>query len=575
MKIASWMLLLFGAVLASPQKPNILIILTDDQDLHMNSMDYMPLVKVGGVMNKIPYVRYADESQKYITDEGVTLQNHYCTVAVCCPSRATLWTGHAAHNTNVTDVIPPYGGWPKVVQRGWNDNYLPVWLQKAGYNTYYTGKLWNYLHTDNYNRPPINGFNGSEILIDPWTYQYYEPHLTRNGRPPQSYSGQYSTDLIKQKALGFLEEAVSHQAPWFLTAAPIGPHAEIVVNRRDHSIDTTFPQAAQRHAHLFNDYKIPRDSSFNAKTLGAVSWIKSLQELNDTVIGYNYEFQRARLRALQAVDELVEALVQKLDDEGVLNNTYIFYTTDNGFHISQHRMVPGKSCGYETDIHIPLVVRGPGIEKSVTLDAVTSHIDIAPTILSLVGTPKQLDGKVIPLTGPTSHNFTSEHAAVEFWGYGDTEGDFATGKQLNNTYKGLRLTGQGYSLYYSVWCTNEVEYYDIKQDPGQMNNLASPASNQSDYILFNRPLSQVIPRLNALLMVLKTCKVTNLEGALDASYDQFFRSQPLVTYSACEMGYIRSAEGTSRWNVYDGTKESSVDSEWHPLHYGNDWSLFT
>lgn len=72
-------------------KPNIVFILTDDQDLHMNSLDYMPLL------------------QKYLVQEGTTYKRHYCSTAICCPSRVTLWTGKNAHNTNVTDVFPPYG----------------------------------------------------------------------------------------------------------------------------------------------------------------------------------------------------------------------------------------------------------------------------------------------------------------------------------------------------------------------------------------------------------------------------------------------------------------------------------
>jgi N-acetylglucosamine-6-sulfatase len=72
-------------------KPNIVFILTDDQDLHMNSLAYMPFLKT------------------HLIDEGTFFQRHYCTIALCCPSRVSLWTGRAAHNTNVTDVNPPYG----------------------------------------------------------------------------------------------------------------------------------------------------------------------------------------------------------------------------------------------------------------------------------------------------------------------------------------------------------------------------------------------------------------------------------------------------------------------------------
>jgi N-acetylglucosamine-6-sulfatase len=71
--------------------PNIIFILTDDQDVHMDSLEHMPLVN------------------KHLIDRGTVFKRHFCTTAVCCPSRATLLTGKAAHNTNVTDLFPPYG----------------------------------------------------------------------------------------------------------------------------------------------------------------------------------------------------------------------------------------------------------------------------------------------------------------------------------------------------------------------------------------------------------------------------------------------------------------------------------
>jgi len=76
------------------KRPNIVFILTDDQDLHMQSLDYLPLIK------------------KHLIDKGTFFKRHYCTTAICCPSRVSLWTGKLAHNTNVTDVSPPYGTFP-------------------------------------------------------------------------------------------------------------------------------------------------------------------------------------------------------------------------------------------------------------------------------------------------------------------------------------------------------------------------------------------------------------------------------------------------------------------------------
>lgn len=323
------------------------------------------------------------------------------------------------HNTNVTDVNPPYGGFPKVVEAGWNDNYLPLWMQEAGYNTYYVGKLWNAQSTTYYNTPYPRGFNSSDFLLDPNTYRYYDAVMTRNGAKPKSYRGQYSTDVISDKAAGFLDEALSHKdQPWMLTVAPTAPHSN---GSHDPSRDTNWfgdPEYPKRYDGLFKDYKIPRDASFNKPIQGAVGWVKDLTELNDTVVQYNDEFQRKRMRALQAVDDMVGSLIAKLDKAGVLDNTYIFFAADNGYHISQHQMNPGKNCGYETDINVPLYIRGPGVGVNKTVDVITSHTDLAPTFLHIAGAPNRpgLDGKRVPFTVEETKDSRREHAAIEYWG---------------------------------------------------------------------------------------------------------------------------------------------------------------
>lgn len=139
---------------------------------------------------------------------------------------------------------------------------------------------------------------------------------------------------------------------------------------------------------------------------------------------------------------------------------------------------PGKECGYDTDIHIPLIVRGPGIAAGRMTDIVTSHTDLAPTILGLAGaTREEFDGLAIPLGEDETASLESarsEHVNVEFWGKALPEGKWGRyGDELdhdigmttaarNNTYKGLRVVGKDYSLYYSVWCTGEKEFYDLK-----------------------------------------------------------------------------------------------------------------
>ncbi|KAH6989991.1 alkaline-phosphatase-like protein [Ilyonectria destructans] len=174
-----------------PKRLNIVFSLTDDQDVYMNSLEHMPFM------------------QKHLISQGKSFENHQCTIAICCPSRVDLWTSQMAHNANVTDVNPPYGGYPKFVAIGYNENHLALWMQQSGYNTYYAGKLFNAHTTENYNSSLVNGNTGSEFLLDPFTYQYYNASTTRNGEPPINHAGEYSPDLTVKSVYGFLEEALS------------------------------------------------------------------------------------------------------------------------------------------------------------------------------------------------------------------------------------------------------------------------------------------------------------------------------------------------------------------------------
>ncbi|KAG4216586.1 hypothetical protein PC116_g34933, partial [Phytophthora cactorum] len=145
---------------------------------------------------------------------------------------------------------------------------------------------------------------------------------------------------------------------------------------------------------------------------------------------YNDHFYRQRLRSLQAVDELVDGLIRRLDAYDILDNTYFIYSSDNGYHIGQHRLQPGKSCGYEEDVNVPLIVRGPGVAANYTADGVvTTHADLAPTFFDLLGIKQRVDfdGAAIPVTKERIEEVKAkgerrEHAGIEYWGMAMGEG---------------------------------------------------------------------------------------------------------------------------------------------------------
>ncbi|KAI0426278.1 arylsulfatase-like protein [Xylaria sp. FL1042] len=554
-------------------RPNIVFILTDDQDLHMQSLDYMPFVK------------------KHLVDRGTSFRKHFCTTALCCPSRVSLWTGKAAHNTNVTDVLPPHGGYPKFINQGLNDKYLPVWLQDAGYNTYYTGKLFNAHSVDTYNSPFAAGWTGSDFLLDPFTYWYMNSTYQRNKDPPVSYENQHSVDVLATKALGFLDEAYAARKPFFLGIAPVAPHADIqspAFKHGSHSniTDVRFspPIPAQRHAHLFQGAKVPRTSNFNPDKASGASWIRKLPQQGPENVEYNDHFYVQRLRALQSVDEIVDSLVRRLENLGVLENTYILYSTDNGYHIGQHRLSPSKQCSFEEDINIPLIIRGPGVPKNFTTDIVTTHTDLAPTLLRIAGTPLRhdFDGLAIPLTQTgldQAKDERHEHVTVEHWGFASNEGqvfDWYPKITMNNTYKALRVISESYNLLYQVWCNNEHELYDLATDPGQMVNLLNPEEGSSRTLL-GLPLDKVAQRLDALLFILKSCRaqtcirpwrelhpagnVETLKDALSPRFDSFYNTETKnIRFERCEMGYILDAEGPQ---FHGGIPGLGVRQDWH------------
>ncbi|KAI6893722.1 arylsulfatase [Hortaea werneckii] len=279
----------------------------------------------------------------------------------------------------------------------------------------------------------------------------------------------------------------------------MAPHSNNHHNER--SIDGNFteksvtmspPVSAERHKHLFQDVKVPRTPHFNPDHPNGVSWIGQLPRQNETNVDYNDEWYRSRLRALQPVDEMIDEVFRKLEEAGITDETYVFFSTDNGYHIGQHRLQPGKQCAYEEDINVPFIVRGPGVASGQGTDLVSTHTDLAPTFLHLAGVDHRtmekynFDGQAMPLTSSFEdldfdckhfHRRT-EHVNVEMWGIIMSEGKHGQVLHPNHTYKALRLVGEDYNLLYTVWCSNEHELYDLNRDPWEIENLYTQDDNR-------------------------------------------------------------------------------------------------
>ncbi|GLC56584.1 hypothetical protein PLESTB_001123600 [Pleodorina starrii] len=359
--------------------------LPDDQDYMFNSTHpaYMPALN------------------QHIVEQGLQLRNFLISTAACCPSRTILMTGRYTHNNNVTSNIEPHGSFWKFMSQKLDEDYLPTWLQRAGYRTMHVGKFLNAMDpTDPRFRCP-KGWDTWDALVEPYTYIYNTPAFSRNCGPVQVMDKSYSTDVISDKADQYIREAVAagmakgaaNYRPFYLQVTPIAPHTQCdSVNSQG---KCAFPVPARRHRYLFSDALLPMSPNFN---IPPPPELGIRDELNGSTAGVQKHYV-ARLQALKAVDEMIDRLVSTLSSLGQLSNTYLIFTSDNGFQLGNHAQSSGKQFHWEEVVRVPFYIRGPGIPSGYVSDWQGNMVDIAATVMELsgAGVPDIADGTPIPL----------------------------------------------------------------------------------------------------------------------------------------------------------------------------------
>ncbi|EFJ49375.1 hypothetical protein VOLCADRAFT_59221, partial [Volvox carteri f. nagariensis] len=531
---------------AAPQ-PNFIVILVDDLDETQDSSGELAM----------------PATKRLLRDRGVTFTNHFVTTPICCPSRVNLLRGQLSHNTNFTDVLGPHGGYAKFRALGLDREWLPTWLQRAGYNTLYTGKFLVDYTIRNYDPAP-SGWSAFDALVHPFTFEYYSPAFSLNGGTPRMYPGMYySTDVVGAKALAMLRSAATDPAgrPFYLQVAPPAPHHSM---HYDFNSSGAFlarhwypPIPAARHWEELSGAALPRPPSFNDPWVaGKPSWLRSLAPLTSANETFLEEIYRLRLRCMRAVDELVEGIVREVESLGLSRRTYVLFTSDNGYHEGVHRMGSGKTTPYEEDIRVPLIMAGPGLIPGSRVADTTAHIDIAPTVLALAGLPlpPDLDGTPLPLaaasdgtTLPPSYTYGSpDHGPLrnqlvtEFWGVWLEESIHSHPNYPNNTWKAVRVlrSDREEAYKYVLHCSGEFELYDLVRDPYERINLLAPLSR-----------ARVRSRLDALLAVLAVCRgsacsrpfqvlhpdgsVSDLWAAMDEQYDDLYDAILPFSFGHC------------------------------------------
>lgn len=230
---------------------------------------------------------------------------------------------------------------------------------------------------------------------------------------------------------------------------------------------------AVRHQHLFKDLKVPRHPSYNQPDVssqpGFYGYWPLMQESEILVRDEEY---RNRIRTLQALEETIEAIVQQLETLGILDETYIFFTSDNGYKLGQHRIPYGKRTDYEEDITVPLFVRGPGITPGSVSKAVTSHVDLARTWAELgqvssADWKTQVDGKSLLPFMHAPQTKSSPFALIEHWGAVElVEPTWPS----NNTWQSLRIINETHNWLYSSTCFGGHRFIDLNRDFYQLVN---------------------------------------------------------------------------------------------------------
>jgi arylsulfatase A-like enzyme len=399
-------------------------------------------------MKYMPYTR-----QLLGGTAGATFRNALSPYPLCCPARATIVTGQHAHNHGTQTDKGDHGGYGAFASAGRESSTIATWLKAAGYRTILIGKY-------------INGYpSGSPTHVPPsWDdwhgvfgrndgdesdLQYYDYFVNDNGTTTHhgEDSPDYQTDVVTAKALSALRQVPSGQ-PFFMYLAPHAPHAPAI--------------PAPRHAGLFGGVAAPRTPAWNeADMTDKPDWLREYPPFTERDEAEIDALFRDRVACMQAVDDMIEQLVQELAAEGRLAGTYIVLASDNGFILGPHRFTHGKEAPYEESIRVPLLVRGPGIPAGQRRDGLVQNVDYAPTFVEWArAASPELDGRSFAeLLQTGSSAQWRRDVLLEHWKTGK-------GKGAIPDFFGVRTDDYAYVEY----STGEVELYDVHADPYERAN---------------------------------------------------------------------------------------------------------
>lgn len=438
------------------QKPmNIIFILSDD-----HRYDAM------GFMNKIQGLE--TPAMDRMAAEGAHIKNAFVSTALCSPSRASILTGQYAHTHTVVDNDAPL---PK------NLVFFPQHLQKRGYQTAFLGK-WHMGNTDDAPQPGFNywvSFQGQGV--------YYNPVLNIDGKRVKQPEGSYTTDLLTDMALDWLNKR-DKKKPFFVYLSHKGVHAEFEPAKRHAGKYARLPIICPPSMYLTatdssKQYGVVTAPQTKVNYRDIPEWVRR-QRYSWHGVDYMYhgtipfdDFYHRYLETLQAVDESVGRVMAWVGEQGLQDNTMVVYMGDNGFSFGEHGLID-KRHAYEESMRVPLLVWAPGMVKPKSVvEQVIMNVDLAPTFLELagMGKPANMQGfSFASILRGRNVEWSRKNVFYEYY----WESAFP---QTPTTFA-IRTDRYKYITYNGVWDINEL--FDLQADPYEMNNLIrDPAYRQT------------------------------------------------------------------------------------------------
>ncbi|MBO5784902.1 MAG: sulfatase [Bacteroidaceae bacterium] len=478
MKAFSLLPVLSLAVQATAQqRPNIVYIMTDDHTAQMMSC-------YGNSPVPTPNL-------DRIANEGVLFSESFVANSLSGPSRACMLTGKHSHKNGFTNN--EHGIFDGSQQT------MPKLLQKAGYQTALIGK-WHLV-----SQP--TGFNHYEILIGQG--EYYNPTFLHQDGKSSDEEG-YCTDVITDKSIKWLEQRdkekpfilfVHHKAchrNWLPPMKYLREYEDVTFSLPDNFWDDYEGRQAAKEQQmniasnhdmdLIYDNKVylPGDSSrlssaylAYANRLDAESrqtywqFYDSLSRdfyrskpTGKALTEYKYQrFMRDYAKVTRSLDDNVGRLMDYLRTEGLLDNTLVVYTSDQGFYMGEHGWFD-KRFMYEESMRTPLVMRLPdGYKRRGQVGEMVQNIDYAPTFLQMAGVPipEDMQGQsLVPLLqeekGPRKWRDALYYHFYEY-----------PAEHMVKRHYGIRT--ERYKLIHFYNDIDTWELYDLQEDPSEMHNL--------------------------------------------------------------------------------------------------------